>query len=405
MWRRTAWPAAGNIAAALPTPVMPTAPAPAGGRVDQAGPSRGAGALQAAGPGPTLGDALGGRRLRFPGAGQALTQERAVVWSRPEAAVPAVERAWNAASATNGAGRLEPWPGNPPVPASLQLNGPVCTGSPVGRAPSRPVPSVPAPAIDPAIPASSVASNPSGARIMPPPPATPAPSLRVGGDQGVTAAGTPCRCYGTDLSGGTSAGHKSWDGAWSGPTDPATVPAMRIREIHGVRVPLAGECRLAATGYSAPEYRETAFQNAVKLSAALLVTNGTVPIGELRRSYSAGTINSFGCAEVVSLRPPPMPDAASRAGLAPVVKRNGAVMFDLFTEPYPERAGPDAAAGRKCRPGGPAGAGINYPLAGFRTRVNVVRDTDAGDVIFLGGLAYSNDLMQWRARRPAAVSN
>jgi hypothetical protein len=191
--------------------------------------------------------------------------------------------------------------------------------------------------------------------------------------------------------------------------DQASVTAMRTWKIRTVRVPLNEECWLGTTSNPVPEYSGAAYQNEVKRYVGLLIANGITPIVELHWSYGSYTGNSSGCADVASVCQKPMPDAqyspAFWTGVASAFKGNDAVVFDLFNEPYPERATGDAAAGWKCWRDGGTCAGINYSVAGFQTLVNAVRATGATNVIMLGGLAYSNDLTQWAAYKPVDPLN
>ena len=89
--------------------------------------------------------------------------------------------------------------------------------------------------------------------------------------------------------------------------------------------------------------------------------------------------------------------------MANAFKGNDAVIFDLFNEPYPERATGNATTGWTCWRDGGTCPGIGYQVAGFQSLVNSVRATGATNIIMIGGLAYSNDLTQWlhvQADRP-----
>jgi endoglucanase len=77
------------------------------------------------------------------------------------------------------------------------------------------------------------------------------------------------------------------------------------------------------------------------------------------------------------------------------------VVFDLFNEPYPERATGSETSGWTCWRDGGTCAGIAYQVAGFQSLVDAVRATGAANVILVGGLAYSNDLTQWLQYAPA----
>jgi endoglucanase len=72
------------------------------------------------------------------------------------------------------------------------------------------------------------------------------------------------------------------------------------------------------------------------------------------------------------------------------------VVFDLFNEPYPEKAGNgDEAGDWQCWLGGGTCAGLGYPVAGMQSLVNAVRGTGASNVLMLGGLEWANDLTGW----------
>ena len=100
-----------------------------------------------------------------------------------------------------------------------------------------------------------------------------------------------------------------------------------------------------------------------------------------------------------------MPDAAQAipfwTSVASTFKGNTAVIFDLFNEPFPERASHSQTAGWQCWLHGGSCAGIGYPVAGMEDLVNAVRGTGARNVILASGLAYANDLSGWLSHEPA----
>jgi hypothetical protein len=87
-----------------------------------------------------------------------------------------------------------------------------------------------------------------------------------------------------------------------------------------------------------------------------------------------------------------MPDAQYApsfwTGVANAFKGNNAVMFDLFNEPYPERATGDATSGWKCWRDGGTCAGIPYQVAGFQGLINTVRENDCAH-------GFADGLMDW----------
>jgi endoglucanase len=101
-----------------------------------------------------------------------------------------------------------------------------------------------------------------------------------------------------------------------------------------------------------------------------------------------------------------MPDAAESiqfwSSVATAFAGNGAVIFDLFSEPYPDQALPTEKAAWKCwLHGGPAcSPGISYHVAGMQTLVNAVRATGADNVIMVGGLSFANNLSEWLRYEP-----
>jgi hypothetical protein len=86
--------------------------------------------------------------------------------------------------------------------------------------------------------------------------------------------------------------------------------------------------------------------------------------------------------------------------VAAAYKGNGAVLFDLFNEPYPDSNQNTTAAWTCWRDGGTC-PGVSYQVAGMQELVNAVRGTGATNVILLGGVQYSNALSQWLTYKPA----
>jgi hypothetical protein len=347
-----------------------------------------------------LGDSLGSWTLGFdfPDPGQKETQAWNATLSQSGSHVTATNATWNGALATNAStsfGFLGTFTGSNPVPTSFTLNGVTCTGSVVTPTSS---------------PTSSPTSTPPSTPTSTPPtgtPTGPAPALHVSGNKLLTAAGAAHTLYGVNRSGGEFACIQG-NGFWDGPMDQASIDAMRTWKIRTVRVPLNEECWLGTADVPAA-YGGTAYQNAVKAYVNLLVQNGITPIVEMHWNYGLYTGNSSGCSDVKATCQKPMPDAqygpSFWTGVATAFKGNDAVVFDLFNEPYPERATGDETSGWKCWRDGGTCAGITYQVAGFQTLVNSVRATGASNVILIGGLAYSNDLTQWLTYKPSDPLN
>ncbi|MFE2507837.1 cellulose binding domain-containing protein [Streptomyces naganishii] len=311
--------------------------------------------------------------------GQEVTQGWNAKWSQSGTTVTAANESWNGSLGTGAsadAGFLASWSGGNTAPASFKLNGTVCdTGT-------EPTP----PPTDP---------PPTGGGA--------APALHVAGNRLVDADGRTRRLLGVNRSGAEFMcvqGH----GIFDGPVDDAAIAAIAGWKANAVRIPVNEECWLGLSGIK-PEYAGAHYIGAIRDLVARVEAHGMTPVIDLHWTYGQYTGNSSGCSDVHATCQKPMPDAqyapsfwSSAAG---VFKDDQAVVLDLFNEPYPDRATGDAAGAWKCWRDGGACPGIGYRVAGMQELVDAVRQTGARNVLLAGGLAYSNDLSQWLAHRPA----
>ena len=112
------------------------------------------------------------------------------------------------------------------------------------------------------------------------------------------------------------------------------------------REPLAGDdlpnqppqnLTIATTGASGATYQQN-----VRDFVNLLISNGITPLIEMHWNFGQYTGPSAGCSDAKATCQKPMPDAQNApsfwTGVANAFKGNNAVVFDLFNEPYPERA-------------------------------------------------------------------
>jgi endoglucanase len=244
----------------------------------------------------------------------------------------------------------------------------------------------------------SSASPPSGG------PSTVA-QLRVSGNELVSASGQQVVLRGVGRS-GTEYECVQGHGIFDGPSDQASVSAMRSRGINAVRVPLNEAC-WNGESYIKRAYAGARYRAAITAYVRRLTASGMVAIVDLHWTDGAYTGNTSACSSTQATCQKPMPDAAQAVpfwrSVARTFKGNGAVIFDLFNEPYPERAnGGNKTLGWRCwLHGGRDCVGIGYRVAGMQTLVNTVRSAGAGNVIMLGGLEWSNDLTGWLSHRPA----
>jgi len=233
--------------------------------------------------------------------------------------------------------------------------------------------------------------------------ASPALQLHVSGNKLVNANGRTVVLRGVDFSGPEYACvHGS--GIFAGPSDRASVMAMKSWGINAVRVPLNEAC-WNADSYVKPALAGPNYRNAIRNYVRLLNANGMVAILDLHWSDGMFSADSQGCLSAEAVCQKPMPDAPESvrfwSSVATTFKGDDAVIFDLFNEPYPNKVMPSLNAAWECwLRGGSACPGISYRVAGMQTLVSAVRAAGAENVIMLGGLRYANDLAGWLRYEP-----
>jgi hypothetical protein len=332
-------------------------------------------------------------------------------WTQSGENVTVTSASWNGSLGTGGsasAGANFSYSGTNAAPSTFTLNGTACSTS------AGPVPS-PAPAPTPTQSAAPTPSpdpgptaTPSAAASPLPSPTAPAtsaaPQLHVSGNELVNAGGARVVLHGVDRS-GTEYSCVQDNGIFDGPNDQASITAMKSWGVNAVRVPLNEAC-WNGESYVNPAYAGANYQEAIEAYVNLLNSNGMVAILDLHWTDGLYTGSSSACSSAEAVCQKPMPDTAESVpfwtSVAKAFKGNDAVIFDLFNEPYPERAdGDNETEGWQCwRGGGSDCVGISYPVAGMQTLVNAVRSTGASNVIMLGGLEYANDLTQWLTYEP-----
>lgn len=207
---------------------------------------------------------------------------------------------------------------------------------------------------------------------------------------GVNVSGSEFECI--HGSGNTLAGSGKW------------IKALKAWNINVVRLPLNEHCWLGINGdASNAAQMGAAYRKAVVDTVKLLTSrqNNLAVILDLHWS-AAGTTLASG--------QQPMPDADHAPAFWDSVARtfagNGAVIFDLFNEPYPNftyvAESPDGAWQCWLQGGGSCtDPKIGYTAVGMQSLVDTVRKTGAGNLMMVGGLQYANELSQWLRFRPS----
>ncbi|MEU6894649.1 cellulose binding domain-containing protein [Streptomyces sp. NPDC046557] len=316
----------------------------------------------------------------FPGT-QKVTQGWNANWSQSARHVTATNESWNGSLGTGASttlGFLAAWSDGNTAPSAFELDGTVCD----------------APPTDP--------SDPTDPTDPPTPPVPGPPALRVQGDRLVDSSGAPRRLTGVNRSGAEFMcvqGH----GIFDGPVDDRALTAIADWKANTVRVPLNEECWLGLDNIK-PEYSGVRYRDAVTALVRRIEVHGMTPVLDLHWSWGQYTGNSSGCADVHATCQKPMPDArygpAFWTSVGETFKGDPAVVFDLFNEPYPDRATATAEQAWACWRDGGTCPGIGYEVAGMQRLLTAVRATGAKNLVLAAGLAYANDLGQWWAHRP-----
>ncbi|SEG79571.1 Cellulase (glycosyl hydrolase family 5) [Actinacidiphila yanglinensis] len=315
--------------------------------------------------------------------GQHVTQGWGGTFAQSGTTVNVASESYNGAIPTGGsltAGFLGSWSGGNPSPTSFQLNGSTCNG-------------------DATPPPTSPPTSPPGGGTGDPAP----PKLHVAGNELVDSTGKQVVLHGVNRS-GTEFACAQGNGIFDGPVDDAAVDAITSwKGVNAVRVPLNEDC------WEGLSYVPAADGGANYIAAITdwvnrLVAHGITPILDLHWTHGLYTGNSAGCSDVNATCQKPMPDAQYAipfwTSVANTFKSDTSVVFDLFNEPYPDRAASSADQAWTCWRDGGTCPGIGYQVAGMQDLVDAVRGTGAQNVITLGGLAYSNDETGWLAHEP-----
>ena len=232
-----------------------------------------------------------------------------------------------------------------------------------------------------------------------------APQLHVSGNKLVTASGQPVTLHGVDRS-GTEYECVQGHGIFDGPSGVSSINEMKGYGVNAVRVPLNEAC-WNGESHGNPASSGARYRQAVTAYVQRLNASGMVAIVDLHWTDGSYTGSASACSSADATCQKPMPDAAGAVpfwtSVAKAFKGNNSVIFDLFNEPYPEKAAAangNEAEGWQCWLHGGQCTGISYPVAGMQSMVDAVRSVGANNVLMLGGLEWSNDLTGWLAHEP-----
>lgn len=222
-----------------------------------------------------------------------------------------------------------------------------------------------------------------------PAPAAAAPWIGVKGNRLVDRSGHTVRLLGVNRSGSEYACQQGW-GFFDGPSDMASIRAIKRWHVNSVRLALNETCWLGINGIS-PKLGGAAYQEAIRSYVDKLERAGLYVILNLEAA-GPGTQQATGI--------PPMPDADHTPdfwrSVAAAYKDDRAVLFDLYTEPHD--VGWDCWA-HGCQIDSETVG--SYRAAGMEELVEAVRSTGAPQPILVPGVDWARDLTQWLANLPS----
>ena len=228
-----------------------------------------------------------------------------------------------------------------------------------------------------------------------------APQLRVSGNMLVNAHGRQIALHGANRS-GTEYMCVDGYGIFDGPSNQASVTAMKGWHVNAVRIPLNEGC-WDGDSYVNPSYASLRYQHAIEAYVHLLNANGLVAILDLHWSDGLYDGPQPGCDSPEALCQKPMPDRSSVEfwkSVAHAFGHNDSVIFDLFNEPFPTGGNDNTASWQCWLNGGTVCTGLSYTAVGMQALVNAVRSAGATNVLMIGGPAWANDLSRWLAYEP-----
>jgi endoglucanase len=224
----------------------------------------------------------------------------------------------------------------------------------------------------------------------PPPPPAPAAGLHVSGNQLLDANGKLVRLHGVNYSGPEFACIQGW-GIFDGPSDAASVSAMKAWNVNVVHLGLNEDCILGINGAPAA-YSGSNYMNAIVNYVNNLHAQGLY--AEVSLMWAApGTQQA--------LDHPAILDAdhsgAALKAIANAFKADPNTFIGLQSEPH--------AITWACWKNGGSSCSVGYTALGMQGALDAVRSTGATNVVTASGIDYANNLSQWLAYKPTDSLN
>jgi endoglucanase len=221
---------------------------------------------------------------------------------------------------------------------------------------------------------------------------TPPPSggLHVSGNRLLDANGNLVRLHGVNYSGTEYACIQGW-GIFDGPSDDASVAAIRSWNANVVHIGLNEDCILGINGAPAA-YSGSNYMNAIVAYVNRLHAHGM---------YAEVSLMWAAPGSQQALDHPPILDAdhagAALQAIANAFKNDPNTFIGLQSEPH--------AITWACWKNGGSSCSVGYTALGMQGALDAVRSTGATNVVTASGIDYANNLSQWLTYKPSDSLN
>jgi hypothetical protein len=224
-----------------------------------------------------------------------------------------------------------------------------------------------------------------------PPPPPPSGGLHVSGNQLLDASNKLVRLHGVNYSGTEYACIQGW-GIFDGPSDDASVSAIRSWNTNVVHIGLNEDCILGINGVAAA-YSGSNYMNAIVAYVNKLHAHGMY--AEVSLMWAApGTQKALDHPAILDADHA----AAALKAIANAFKNDPKTFIGLQSEPH-------AITWACWKNGGSSCSGLGYTALGMQGALDAVRSTGATNVVTASGIDYANNLSAWLANKPSDSRN
>jgi hypothetical protein len=223
------------------------------------------------------------------------------------------------------------------------------------------------------------------AAAPPPPPPPPASGLHVSGNRLLDGVGAVVHLHGVNRSGTEYACIQGW-GIFDGPSDDASVAAIRSWNSNVVHLGLNEDCVLGINGVPT-QYAGANYMNAIVAYVNRLHAQGLY--AEVSLMWAApGTQQATGHPAILNQDH----SASALRAIANAFKADANTFIGLQSEPH--------GISWACWRDGGSACSVGYAALGMQGALDAVRSTGATNPVTVSGIDYANNLSQWLAYKP-----